>query len=325
MSEPLVFIELAGGQPTVGSLGLLAVGRKAFGIAAAYVGGPGAADAAHGLGQWGASTGWWAEDPGLGAEIGAPHVDAIEQLLRETGPRPVLFENSPLAAEVAAGLAARLGAGVNWDLIAIEERDGVATGHRLALDDSIAVDVGWTSETALAVFRVGTAEPVDIGAACETREIDVAVREASTAARVVERQPARASGRAPIATADVVVAGGRGLRDRASLGLLEDLAEALGGAVGVSLPIVDRGWYPQAHQVGQTGTRVRPRLYLACGISGSLAHRVGMEKSSLIVAINTDATAPIFGFCDLGVVGDLHTILPELTRLVREGRAGGPT
>jgi electron transfer flavoprotein alpha subunit len=93
--------------------------------------------------------------------------------------------------------------------------------------------------------------------------------------------------------------------------------------VAVTLPLVDRGWYPHANQVGQTGQKVRPRLYLACGISGALAHRVGMDKSAVIVAINSDPAAPIFGICDGGVVGDLHGIVPELTRLVRQARTPG--
>ena len=111
------------------------------------------------------------------------------------------------------------------------------------------------------------------------------------------------------------------MRGRESLTLLEDLADALGGAVAVSMPIVDRGWYPHSRQVGQTGQKVRPRLYVACGISGQLAHRVGMERSRVVIAINTDATAPIFGMCDAGVVGDLSEIVPALAQLVRQGRA----
>ncbi len=140
-----------------------------------------------------------------------------------------------------------------------------------------------------------------------------------TVVRIVERITARVEG-ADIRTADVVVSGGRGLRDRESLALLDDLASALGGVVGVSMPLVDRGWMPHSRQVGQTGNKVRPRLYVACGISGQLAHRVGMEKSKVIVAINTDPTAPIFGICDLGLVGDLHTVVPELARRIREAR-----
>ena len=100
--------------------------------------------------------------------------------------------------------------------------------------------------------------------------------------------------------------------------LLEDLAEVLAGAVGVSMPVVDKGWYPYSHQIGQTGRTVRPKLYIACGISGAIQHRVGMAKSGTIVAINTDPQAPVFGICDFGVVGDLTEVVPRLTALLRQ-------
>lgn len=323
MTAPVVFVELAAGRPTEGSLALLAAARSVGAGTHAVVLGRGAGAVAPSLARWGADVAWWSEDPALGPDIAAPHVDALEGLVRAQAADLVLFENSVLAADVASGLAARMEAGVNWDLQSLEVQAGELVGHRLALNDTAAVAVGWSGGVRLAVFRVGLGEPTEQPVDGAARELPVAVREPSASATVVERRVAPPAAGVPLASADVVVAGGRGLGDRQSIALLEDLAEALGGAVGVSLPIVDRGWYPQAHQVGQTGTRVRPRLYVACGISGALAHRVGMEKSGLIVAINTDPAAPIFGFCDAGVVGDLHTIVPELARLVREARGDG--
>jgi electron transfer flavoprotein alpha subunit len=118
--------------------------------------------------------------------------------------------------------------------------------------------------------------------------------------------------------ADVIVAGGRGLGEPANFKLVEELAQALGGAVAATRAVVDAGWYPYASQVGQTGRTVSPKLYVACGISGAIQHKVGMQASGTIVAINKDANAPIFEFADLGVVGDLHQIVPKLTELVRE-------
>jgi electron transfer flavoprotein alpha subunit len=115
----------------------------------------------------------------------------------------------------------------------------------------------------------------------------------------------------------VLVAGGRGLGGPEAFALCEDLAKALGGEVAATRAVVDSGWYPYSAQVGQTGKTVSPRLYIACGISGAIQHKVGMTGSGTIVAINKDANAPIFDFADLGVVGDLNAVLPKLTELVK--------
>ncbi len=123
-----------------------------------------------------------------------------------------------------------------------------------------------------------------------------------------------------IEDADVIVAGGRGLGKPEGFGMIEELAKALGGAVGATRAVVDAGWYPYPTQVGQTGKTVSPKLYIACGISGAIQHKVGMQGSGTIVAINKDANAPIFEFCDLGVVGDVNEVVPKLTELVRARR-----
>jgi electron transfer flavoprotein alpha subunit len=121
-----------------------------------------------------------------------------------------------------------------------------------------------------------------------------------------------------IEEADVIVAGGRGLGTPEAFGVLEELAKALGGAVASTRAVVDSGWYPYSTQVGQTGKTVSPKLYIACGISGAIQHKVGMQTSQVIVSINKDANAPIFDFSDFGVVGDLHSVVPQLTALVQE-------
>jgi electron transfer flavoprotein alpha subunit len=123
--------------------------------------------------------------------------------------------------------------------------------------------------------------------------------------------------------ADVIVAGGRGLGAPDGFGLCEALAAVLGGAVAATRVVVDAGWYAYSAQVGQTGKTVAPKLYIAAGISGAIQHRVGMQGSGTIVAINKDRHAPIFEFCDLGVVGDVQEVLPRLTELVRQRRNGG--
>ena len=137
---------------------------------------------------------------------------------------------------------------------------------------------------------------------------------------MVEQAHAESSGPS-IEDADVIVAGGRGLGAPENFTLAEELARALGGAVGATRAVVDAGWYPYSAQIGQTGKTVSPKLYVALGISGAIQHKVGMQSSNVIVAINKDPNAPIFEFSDLGVVGDVHEIVPQLTELVKQRRA----
>ena len=160
---------------------------------------------------------------------------------------------------------------------------------------------------------------MESGGSAEVQDFSPTFSDFSTRAELVEQTQEESSGPS-IEDADVIVAGGRGLGSPESFSLVEELAAALGGAVGATRAVVDAGWYPYPTQVGQTGKTVSPRLYVACGISGAIQHKVGMQGSGTIVAINKDANAPIFDFCDLGVVGDLHQIVPKLTELVR-GRA----
>ncbi|HEX6701805.1 MAG TPA: electron transfer flavoprotein subunit alpha/FixB family protein, partial [Gaiellaceae bacterium] len=252
----------------------------------------------------------------LEAPLPQPRVDVLERVIEAGGFDTVLFANSVLAADVAAALAARLGAGLNWDLTDIALEDGRLVGKRPALEDSVYVDVGWTSEPRLALFRSGSFDAKETGGEAQVEEVSADVQDFSTQARMLEQAHEEASGPS-IEDAEVIVAGGRGLGQPENFKLCEDLAAALGGAVAATRAVVDAGWYPYAAQVGQTGRTVSPKLYVACGISGAIQHKVGMQSSGTIVAINKDPNAPIFEFCDLGVVGDVHQIVPKLTELVR--------
>ena len=229
----------------------------------------------------------------------------------------MLFANSVLAADIAAGLAARLDAGLNWDLVDLESRDGALVGKRPALQDSVLVDVGWTSTPRIALFRAGSfdAAPDRRRRAAGRGRRASSSRSTRAARRSSSQEHEQASGPS-IEDADVIVAGGRGLGAPENFALAEELARALGGAVGATRAVVDAGWYPYAAQIGQTGKIVSPKLYVALGISGAIQHKVGMQSSNVIVAINKDPNAPIFEFSDLGVVGDVHEIVPKLTELV---------
>jgi electron transfer flavoprotein alpha subunit len=240
----------------------------------------------------------------------------LARLVRDEGYDTVLFGQSVLAADVAAGLAARLDAGLNWGLV---DFDG-ETGKAPQLSDTVYVDVGWSSPVRIGIFRAGALDAEEIGGPADVRDAVVELEDFSTEARMLEQAHAEQQGPS-IEDADVIVAGGRGLGDPEKFSLAEDLAKALGGAVAATRAVVDAGWYPYSAQVGQTGKTVSPKLYVALGVSGAIQHKVGMQGSNVIVAINKDPNAPIFEFADLGVVGDLHQIVPKLTELVRARRA----
>jgi electron transfer flavoprotein alpha subunit len=256
----------------------------------------------------------------LEAPLPQPRVDVLEHLVREHGYDTVLFGQSVLAADVASGLAARLDAGLNWDLTDLVQQDATLVGKRPALQDSVVVDVGWKSEPRLALFRSGAFDPVESGGDPQVDDVQVELQDFSTKAAMVEQAHAKSEGPS-IEDAQVIVAGGRGLGAPENFKLVEELAQALGGAVAATRAVVDAGWYPYAAQVGQTGKTVSPKLYVAVGISGAIQHKVGMQSSGVVVAINKDGNAPIFEFADLGVVGDLHEIVPKLTELVKQRKS----
>jgi electron transfer flavoprotein alpha subunit len=231
----------------------------------------------------------------------------------------VLFGASVLASDVAGGLSARLDAGLNWDLVDLVHDGGQPVGKRGALSDSVYVDAGWSSTPRLALFRSGSFDPVEAPGAGAVDQVTVSVEDFSNRAKMLEQAHEEQSGPS-IEEADILVTGGRGLGGPEGFGIVEELAAALGGAVGSTRAVVDSGWYPYATQIGQTGKTVAPKLYIGCGVSGAIQHKVGMASSQTIVSINKDTNAPIFDFSDFGVVGDLHSIVPTLTSLVKERR-----
>ena len=315
----LVFLESHDGELTKGALGVLGKAASLGGDVAGVVLGSGVRDAAASAGAFGASTVYVVDDEALAAPLPQPRVDALAAVVEESGADTVLFAASVLAADVAAGLAARLEAGLNWDLTDLRLEGGELVGVRPALGDTVLVEVGWSSTPRVALIRSGTFDPVESGGTAEVKEVSASFEDFSTRARLVEHLTEKASGPS-IEDADVIVAGGRGLGSPEGFSYCEELADALGGAVAATRAVVDAGWYPYAAQVGQTGKTVSPKLYIALGISGAIQHKVGMQGSGTIVAVNKDPNAPIFDFADLGVVGDLIQIAPKLTELLRARR-----
>ena len=314
----LVFLEHHEGELQRGSLGVLARAVQ-LGEAHGAILGSGVAGLAEQAGRHGASKVYVVDDPALESPLPQPRVDALAQIVRDNGIENVFFGQSVLAADLAAALAVRLDAGLNWQLVDVEERDGGLVAKQPALQDTVLVESGWSSTPRLALFRSGAFDPQETGGSAEVENVSASFEDFSTAATMVEQAHAEETGPS-IEDADVIVAGGRGLGGPENFTVVEQLAKALGGAVAATRAVVDAGWYPYSTQVGQTGKTVSPKLYVAVGISGAIQHKVGMQSSGTIVAINKDPHAPIFEFADLGVVGDLHAIVPKLTELVRSAR-----
>ena len=315
----LVFLEHHGGVIQKGALGVLARALAVGGDVAGVVVGNGVADVAQSAGAYGVSTVYVVDDPAFEVPLPQPRVDALEAVIAASGAENVLFAASVLSADIAAGLSARLDAGLNWDVTDFSLENGELQAKRPALGDTVVVDVGWTSTPRIALVRSGAFEAVETGGTAAVHPVSVTLQGFSTAARMVDQIQEQASGPS-IEDADVIVAGGRGLGSPDGFKLAEELAEALGGAVAATRAVVDAGWYPYSTQVGQTGKSVSPKLYVALGISGAIQHKVGMQNSGTIVAINKDPNAPIFDFADFGIVGDLNQIAPKLAELVRARR-----
>ena len=267
------------------------------------------------LGRYGAERVWRAPgDPGLGA----PLADATAAAVASDGYSHVLLSGGVVGVEAGAALAARLDMGICVEATGLRLADGALVAERLILGDSQVAHVSFPAGGGVVVGRVNAFEARTRPQAGAAAVVDLEVVPSRAASG--QTMTARAHEPAPrreLEEADVVVAGGRGLGRPEGFRELEALADALGGVVGATRAVVDAGWYPYESQVGQTGKTVSPRLYVAAGISGAVQHRVGMERSEHIVAINRDPRAPILQLAHLGVVGDLHAIVPRLTQALR--------
>ena len=245
------------------------------------------------------------------------HAAALESAVKERTPSILLFPGTSNGRDLAPRLAARLNVGVASDVDRLEWTNGKLRARRPVYSGKLFATVEVTGTPAIATTRPN-AFPVDDAA--EPQVVKLPAPNVQTKARVVETKTS-AAGELSIAEADIIVSGGRGLKEAANFSHIRDLAHAIGGAVGASRATVDAGWIDHQHQVGQTGRVVSPNLYIAAGISGAIQHLAGMSSSKHIVAINKDPEAPIFRVADLGVVGDLFQVLPALTEEVKKAKA----
>ena len=308
--KSLVFLEHHGGELEKGGLGVLAKAAT-LGEAAGVVLGDGAAALAAGAGAYGATKVYACEAAELAAPLPQPRVDALATLVEQDGRGGGPLRGVGALLRTSHRVSRRVSTPASTGTSRIcRSPTASSSGKRPALGDTVLVDVGWKGGPKLGLVRSGAFDPVESGGTAEVETFETTFSDFSTLATLVEQTQEESSGPS-IEEADIIVAGGRGLGSPEGFTMLEELAAALGGAVGATRAVVDAGWYPYSTQVGQTGKTVSPKLYIACGISGAIQHKVGMQGSGTIVAINKDPNAPIFDFCDIGVVGRPAPDRPE--------------
>lgn len=321
MSEILVHIATtADGRPASSAAALLGVAaRVGTPVAVAVVSAEHAAGLASELGGLGAARVLVAE-PGAQDRLGAAEVAALEQAVRQVRPLAVVLDYSPLPRLLGARLAARIGAAVATDAIGLDfEVDEIIATHSVFGGD-------WVTESAVeggvmvVTLRSGVVEHRAEPAEGALEQVTVEPAEHSPVIVSSEAAEQAPGARPELASARSVVSGGRGMGSKEGFALAEQLADALGAAVGASRAAVDAGYAPQQYQVGQTGVAVSPELYVALGISGAIQHKAGMQTAKTVIAIDKNEEAPIFEIADLGVVGDVHAVVPALIEEIRARR-----
>jgi electron transfer flavoprotein alpha subunit len=315
MSGVLVFCETKDGKLKKVSREALTIGRKlAEGAGGELVAFADDAAAAEEAGRFGAKKLYTASLGGYNTESWTA---AVEQVCKDVQPAVLLFGGTSNGRDLAPRIAARLNVGVASDVDRLEWTDGKLRARRPIYSGKVFATVEVTGTPAIATTRPNAFPAQESGGgAAEAANVSVS---AESKAKVLETKVPEA-GELSIAEADIIVSGGRGLKEGANFSYIRDLAHAIGGAVGASRATVDAGWIDHQHQVGQTGRVVSPNLYIAAGVSGAIQHLAGMSSSKHIVAINKDPEAPIFRVADLGIVGDLFQILPVLTEEVKKAK-----
>ena len=317
VSHVWVYAQVVGGAPTAGTLELLTKARALGGTVSAFVAGDGAALAGP-AGAHGATTVYATGDIG-GRLPGIAAAAAIKALIDGgASPDVIMFPQNYEGRDAMARLSVKLDRTVLTNNVDVATTaDGVAATTPIFGGNLLVTTAFSGPGPHLVSFRPKSfAAEASGGGAAEVKAAPVPDLGASGAAKVVGVHVEQSSG-PKLDEANVVVSGGRGLGEAAKYSLVEDLAKLLKGAPGASRAIVDAGWVPYSYQVGQTGKVVKPGVYIAAGISGATQHMVGMKGSKHIIAINKDKEAPIFGIADLGIVGDVHKVLPALIEALK--------
>jgi len=317
LSNLWVVVEPSSGALTTTSLELLSHARNFGASVSAITWGADGASLAGEAGEFGASTLYNVGDL-HGALPGAPVASAIEALIASVGaPDAVLVPNSYDGRDVAGRLSARLDRPVLTNVTSLVDEDGLVTEHPV-FGGTQTVRARFTGDGPGIIVVRAKSFVVEATEGLAASVVDAPPGDTGDtgSATIVTSHVEERSG-PKLEEAAVVVSGGRGLGEADKYAMIEETARLLGGAAGASRAIVDAGWVPYSHQVGQTGKTVKPTVYIACGISGATQHMVGMKGSKNIVAINKDADAPIFQIADFGIVGDVHKVLPALIEALK--------
>jgi electron transfer flavoprotein alpha subunit len=309
MAEVLVLVDHVDGTPKKVSYELLTL-AKTLGEPSAVAVGAGAATAAEKLGAYGAEKVYVDESSDHDDFLAGTRAALLAQLVQEKSPVAVLLPSTADGKEVAARLAVKTGSGLLTDAVGVTPE---LVAEQPIFGGSVVVSSKVATGTPIITVRANSTAPVEAAGAGTVEKVSVTASDADKAARIIEKVVEDKGGRPDLGDASIVVSGGRGLGAGENFAIIEKLADTLGAAVGASRAATDAGWYPHQNQVGQTGRTVSPQLYIAVGISGAIQHRAGMQTSKTIVAINKDPEAPIFELADFGLVGDLFTVVPQLT------------
>jgi electron transfer flavoprotein alpha subunit len=314
MANVLVFIDTPGEALKKSSLELLTWGRS-LGETAVAVNGDVHPAVSAAFAEYGVTAVFQPAAANLDQYLVAPKAAYLAAAATAAGAGTVLLDNSPEGKEIAARLGIKLNAGVITDVVAV---DADGTAHKSVLAGSYNTAAKTTTPVSVLTLKANsiTPEPASAATAPETSAVEVADDGTAAAARVTSREQKVASGRPDLTDARIVVAGGRGLDG--DFGPVEELADALGAAVGASRAATDAGWISHDAQVGQTGKTVSPQLYISAGISGAIQQKAGMQTAKVIVAINKDAESPVFEIADFGIIGDLFDVLPQATEEIKK-------
>ncbi|WP_104105836.1 electron transfer flavoprotein subunit alpha/FixB family protein [Nocardioides sp. 616] len=313
MSEVLVVVDHVDGAVKKPTYELLTIAARLGEPSAVFIGSAAqGAEVAEAVKKYGAEKVYVVDDAQIKGYLVAPKAEALQQLVEKTSPAAVLIPSSVEGKEVAARLAIKTSSGLITDAVDVQEGP-VTTQSVFAGNYTVTAKV--TKGTPIITVKPNSAAPEEKAGAGTVEEFAATISDGAKTAQIVASQPRQATGRPELTEAAIVVSGGRGTGG--NFEPVEDFADSLGAAVGASRAAVDSGWKPHTFQVGQTGKTVSPQLYVAAGISGAIQHRAGMQTSKTIVAINKDEEAPLFELVDFGVVGDLHSVLPAATELVK--------